>query len=224
MGSDDLFKKWKIKKETDHKRRMAKRAPYERVLIVCEGAKTEPHYFQSIRMNLRLNRANVVIADRKSGLDPKSLVKYALEEYNKDRDFDRIYCVFDRDKHTTYQEALDRIGALRLGPRTEIHSAQSVPAFEIWLLLHFVYTTRQFEAPLQDSNCELVIGELKKHIPDYNKGRRDFLPYLDGKTDQAIEHAKRLESLHVTSGTDNPSTKVYELVEYLKGLACQAKV
>lgn len=31
-------------------------------------------------------------------------------------------------------------------------------------------------------------------------------------------NAKQLETFHQTSGTDNPSTKVYELVEYLQDL------
>jgi hypothetical protein len=216
VGSDDLFKKGKARKEAEHQRKMARRAPYDRVLIVCEGTKTEPHYFDWIRTKLRLNRANVVIADKKTGLDPKSLVEYALEEFRRDRDFNRIYCVFDRDKHTTYQATLDKVRGVRLLRGARILAAPSVPAFEIWLLLHFVYTTRQFEVPLEASNCDVVITELKKHIPDYEKGRKDFLPYLEGKTD--LEHAKRLEEFHQTSGTDNPSTKVHELIEYLKGL------
>lgn len=218
MGSDDLFKRGKARKEAEHRRRIARRAPYDRVLIACEGAKTEPHYFDWIRMRLRLNRENVVIADKKTGLDPMSLVEYALEAYRSDGDFNRIYCVFDRDKHTTYGAAVDRIRAVRLPRGTKILAAQSVPAFEIWLLLHFVYTTRQCEAPLEASNCDLVIRELRNYIPGYDKGRKEFLPYLEGRTELAIEHARRLEQFHQTSGTDNPSTKVHELIEYLKGL------
>ena len=49
MGSDDLFHKRKARTAELHRRRVARRAPYDRVLIVCEGAKTEPNYFKWLR-------------------------------------------------------------------------------------------------------------------------------------------------------------------------------
>jgi hypothetical protein len=218
MGSDDLFHKRKARKAELHRRKKAGLAPYPRALVVCEGAKTEPNYFGWLRNELGINRANVVIADKKGGLDPKSLVEYAIDEYNKERDFDHVYCVFDRDKHTTYQGALDKIRSVQIRGRSKIHAITSVPCFEFWLLLHFTYTTSQYFAPLDASNCDLVILDLQRHIPGYEKGSKDFLPYIADKTDDAIRNAKQLETFHLTSGTDNPSTKVYELVEYLKGL------
>jgi len=39
MGTDNLFHKNKARKAESHRREKAKRAPYERVLIVCEGEK-----------------------------------------------------------------------------------------------------------------------------------------------------------------------------------------
>jgi hypothetical protein len=218
MGSEDLFHKRKARKAELHRRRMAKRAPYDRVLIVCEGEKTEPHYFSWLRNELGLNRANVVISDKKGGLDPKSLVEYAIDEYRKEPDFDHVYCVFDKDKHTTYQGALDKIRSLPIRGKMKIHAITSVPCIEFWLLLHFTYTTSQYFAPLDASNCDLVILDLQRHIPGYEKGSKDFLPYIADKTDDAIRNAKQLEVFHQTSGTDNPSTKVYMLVEYLNGL------
>ena len=50
MGSDDLFKKRKARKLRDISRKKRTRDLYKRVLIVCEGQKTEPLYFVS-RMN-----------------------------------------------------------------------------------------------------------------------------------------------------------------------------
>jgi hypothetical protein len=50
MGTDDLFHKRKARRLETHRREKAKRAPYERILIVCEGKKTEPHYFQGLRL------------------------------------------------------------------------------------------------------------------------------------------------------------------------------
>jgi len=90
MGTDDLFRKRKAKAAEAHGRKRASRKPYERILIVCEGEKTEPLYFTAVRRAFGLHPANVVIADKKRGLDPASLVTYALEELKKDPDFNHL--------------------------------------------------------------------------------------------------------------------------------------
>ncbi|MEW6187294.1 MAG: RloB family protein [Thermodesulfobacteriota bacterium] len=218
MGTDNLFHRRKARKAERHRRKMASRSPYDRVLIVCEGGKTEPNYVRWLINHFGLNRANVVIADKKGGLDPKRLVEYALEEFNKDWDFDHVHCVFDRDKHTTYDGALEKIRSVRLKGGAKIHAITSIPCFEFWLLLHFTYTTRHYEAPLDESNCELVVSDLRKFIPGYKKGSKDFVFFLLDKTEDAIINAKQIEKFHETSGTDIPSTKIYILVEYLKSL------
>ena len=220
MGTDDLFHKRKARLAESHRRDKAKRDPYERVLIVCEGKKTEPYYFRGLCQNLRLNPKNVVIEDRKSGLDPKSLVTFAIERFKKDKDFEHVFCVFDKDKHVSYTAALDKIQAKRLAGGATLHAIPSVPCFEIWLLLHFTYTTGPFSAAGDDSNCALVIEALDRKglIRGYEKGSRDIFNVLRDKLETAIGNAERLENFHKTSRTDNPSTKVHELVQYLKTL------
>jgi len=49
MGSDDLFHKRKAKNAQQLARRKARRAPYAKVLIVCEGEKTEPLYLNDLK-------------------------------------------------------------------------------------------------------------------------------------------------------------------------------
>lgn len=218
MGSDDLFHKKKLRVAKTFHRKRAKRDPYDRVLIVCEGEKSEPIYFKKLRRDFGLNPANVVIAGKKRGLDPKRLVEYAVEEFNKDPDFNHVYCVFDRDKHLTYDAALEKIRATRLRKGASIHAITSIPCFEIWLLLHFTYTTRSFSASGNSSDCDLVVSELKRYISDYEKGDKEIFDKVNSKLGDAILGAKRLENFHETSGTDNPSSKVYLLVEYLKSL------
>lgn len=218
VGTDNLFHKRKARMAKELERKKASRSPYYRILIVCEGGKTEPYYFADLRTYFGLNRANIVIADKKKGLDPKSLVQYALYELKKEPDFDRVYCVFDKDKHRHYNRAVDRISSLHPRKGTTMHAITSVPCFEIWLLLHFVYTNKTYDAPLQNSNADLVITDLKAHLPNYEKGSKDTFSYVADKTETAIGNAKLLERFHETSGTDNPSTKVHVLVEYLKQL------
>ncbi|MCD6198288.1 MAG: hypothetical protein J7K15_06905 [Deltaproteobacteria bacterium] len=45
MGTDNLFHKRKERKAESLRRRRAMKAPYDVILIVCEGEKTEPNYF-----------------------------------------------------------------------------------------------------------------------------------------------------------------------------------
>ena len=54
--------------------------PYDRILIVCEGDKTEPTYFSRLIKFLELSTANVhvIAAD---GSDPKSVAKSAIAQY-----------------------------------------------------------------------------------------------------------------------------------------------
>ena len=82
------------------KRSAARQEMYDRVLIVCEGTKTEPAYFNQIRNKLELSTANVEVtpADRS---DPMSIVRYAKDlqkiSARQGNRYDHIYCVFDRD-------------------------------------------------------------------------------------------------------------------------------
>lgn len=48
MGTDNLFHKRKARPPSSFQRRAARRAPYAKVLIVCEGEKTEPNYFKGL--------------------------------------------------------------------------------------------------------------------------------------------------------------------------------
>jgi hypothetical protein len=77
------------------------------VLIVCEGEKTEPNYLTGLRDELQLSSANIKVLG--IGADPLTIVNYAIEEYNRYKDYDQVYCVFDKDQHATYQAALNKI-------------------------------------------------------------------------------------------------------------------
>jgi hypothetical protein len=219
MGTDNLFHKRKERKAELLRRRRATKAPYDVILIVCEGAKTEPNYFTELKKAFRLSNANVRICGR--GSDPLNVVDFAIETFRREQEFDRVYCVFDRDRHTTYNAALDKVRRTRLGKGSKIFAIPSVPCFEFWLLLHFTYTTRPFDAPAGDSICSEVIEELKKHLSLYQKGQHDVFYKIQDKLDKAITNARRVEQFHKTSGTVNPSTLVHSLVEYLRDLKKQ---
>jgi hypothetical protein len=75
MGKDDQPKYRQAAREL--RRRAAQRQPADRLLIVCEGAKTEPLYLGEIRQALRLPTANVQVQPAAYGTEPLHVVNYA---------------------------------------------------------------------------------------------------------------------------------------------------
>lgn len=60
MGSDDLHNKRKKRNLNSFKRSKAKREPYETVLIVCEGQKTEVNYLKGLCEHLKINSIKII--------------------------------------------------------------------------------------------------------------------------------------------------------------------
>lgn len=219
MGTDNLFHKGKAKNVRRLKRRAARREPYAKVLIVCEGEKTEPFYFRGLRDHYGLNTANVEVCGE-CGSDPRSVLRYAKQRYREEKDtgdaFDKVFCVFDKDTHHNYAEALETIASSK--PRKTFVAISSVPCFEYWLLLHFVHTTRPYSALAGNSPANQVLSELEGYLPDYKKGTNDIFSHLVGQLEFAKSNAVRSLREAQVNGTDNPTTRVHELVIFLQGI------
>jgi hypothetical protein len=85
MGKDNQPKHRQATR--DLKRRAAVRQPYERLLIVCEGEKTEPQYLSEIQRAYRLATAHVQVLHSQFGTEPQQVLEYALTVFkNGDRD------------------------------------------------------------------------------------------------------------------------------------------
>ncbi|NTU74225.1 RloB domain-containing protein [Candidatus Roizmanbacteria bacterium] len=220
MGSDNIFHKRKQRQVASLERRNPEKSAYDRVLIVCEGEKTEPNYFKEIRDTYKLSTANIDICGQECGSDPLSVVNYAILRFQKDTDYDRVYCVIDRDKHTTFNDAMSKLRDTKLREGVYFTAITSVPCFEFWLLLHFCYTTRSFCAQGHASNCDLVLKELNKkdRIPGYTKGAKNIFALTNGKLSKAIDGAKKLQKHNHDTDSKNPETNMHELIEYLINL------
>src|SRR5580693_6587347 len=144
------------------------REPYDYVLIVCEGAKTEPAYFARLKILRRLSSANIKVMPA-DGSDPMSIVSFAENAAAGDN-YDRIYCVFDRNEHTTYYPALQRITNSLDGKGGRLIAITSWPCFEIWVLLHFKYSSAAFVKTSRESACDKVVGEVRQHLRVCVKG------------------------------------------------------
>jgi len=219
MGSDNLFHKRKAKSADRLERRKAKRSSYDKVLIVCEGEKTEPHYFSECIKFYKLNTANVEV-DGTCGSSPRSIYKQAVElrevELKREDPYDRIYCVFDKDSHETYDETLERIS--KYNPIGIFYAAVSVPCFEYWFLLHFKYTTKPYAATGNLSIGGEVLKELKEVMPEYEKGNNNTFISLSPQIEFAKENAARSLNYANENHTDNPSTSIHDLIDYLQNL------
>lgn len=220
MGCDDLYKKRKAQSLKDKQRKIEKRKPYERVLIVCEG-KTEKLYFKLLIEEYKLNTANVEIINS-SGSDPKGIVNYAKTRYieakKEGNPFDRVYCVFDKDSHLSYLEAINTLA--KLSPQHTFFAATSVPCFEYWFILHFDYTDKPYHATPQCSVADKLISDLRrKYLGNYKKNdMASLFRQLKHNMLKAIENAKKANKAAAENLTDNPSTQVGKLVEYLINL------
>lgn len=204
------------------RRRGPKREPYDRVLIVCEGSKTEPNYLREVVAHYRLSVANVEITGD-GGSAPMSVVAQAIELFEKDPDYNAVFCVIDRDGHTTFQQALARvrdstlnrrIGKRKIG-EARFETITSIPCFEFWILLHYDNTTAPM-ARYADVEPRL------KAIPElatYAKGRHGLFAITQVRLDAALSNADRANRAAADTGTDNPTTLMPILIRYLLELA-----
>ena len=190
-----------------------------KVLIVCEGKMTEAYYFKKLKDGLALHAAHIEIrSDCQS--DPLKIYQYAARLCKQEADmadpYDNVYCVFDKDSHGTYQQAMEKIAKDK--STSTFIAINSVPCFEYWLLLHFTPSTKPYRATPGSSACDQVERELKKHLPDYSKSDDTIFEALKARLDTATQNAKRTLREAEKNQTDNPSTRVHELVEHLQSI------
>lgn len=204
------------------KRRGPRREPYDRVLIVCEGSKTEPNYLRELISHFQLSSANVEITGD-GGSAPHSVVEYAIELFERDLDYNAVFCVFDRDGHSTFDQALqqvrDKILVRRVGRRkageARFEAIVSIPCFEYWVLLHYQYTT----APMQRfADVEPRLRALQAHA-HYAKGDEGLFEATRHLLGTALNNADRANQAASDNESSNPTTQMPTLIRYLQTLA-----
>ena len=219
MGTDNLFHKNKVKSARNLARRKAKRRSYDKVLIVCEGEKTEPFYFKELRIHYDLASANIEVFGAK-GTDPASIFDFAKRRFDSEKrkgdSYDRVYCVFDKDTHQNFSSVVESIRIAN--PKGVYFAIPSVPCFEFWLLLHFCYTTNPYRSVPRKSACDQVTSDLKRYLPDYEKGAQNLFSELVLKVTIAKKNAAKIYVQAKETQTDNPSTRIHELVDYLQNI------
>jgi hypothetical protein len=197
-------------------------------LIVCEGAKTEPNYFESFP-----KMAGNLVFDLKfegGGISTTKVLEKALEIRDKSsQKFDRIWIVFDKD---SFPEA--HFNKAILDAEEEgIKSAWSNEAFELWYLLHFVYRNTgmsrdEYKKAIEvQVNTQIKAKTGKAGSFSYKKNDTGMYKTLQdyGNETNAVNWAERLEKTYTGQkyAKYNPCTTVYKLVRELRGLSKDLK-
>ena len=184
---------------------VAHRQPLPRILIVCEGEKTEPGYFLGFHVT-----DNVF----GQGLETLRVVEDAIRRNALDGPFDQIWCVFDRDGFPP-ADFDNAIGNVRSLESNGFHVAFSNEAFELWYLLHFEYLQSAISRSMYCDKLSAHLG-CKYNKSDPNVG---ILVGEKGSEQDAIRNAEKLLSLHdpgVPYHKCAPMTTVHELVKVLR--------
>lgn len=192
-----------------------KREPYARILIVCEGSKTEPNYLNEVVSFLRLSSANIKIYGEECGSSPATVVQFAVEQAKKDGDYDQVYCVFDRDIHPDFDAAVVRCRDLKQrktdGGQCAFQAITSSPCFEYWLILHYADTDAPIVAHGAKSAGDAALAILREHWPAYGKGMRASFGATRDRLAIASERCLRINS----RDHDNPNSRVVDLMKAL---------
>ena len=203
-----------MSKQRKSQRRRVRRPTREQVndrslYVFTEGKRTEKDY---ISHWYRKHRDQVhVVIDTFHG-SPLRLVDEAIKQRDQDqreekrgrgRVYDEYWCVFDRDSHEDFDEAVATAEA------NGIKVAHSNPCIELWFVLHFKHEARWLHR--RDAQ-----RESKRRLNCDKHLSLRALELLDDNFDGAKGRALQLDNWHDGNESpprSNPSSSVWELVE-----------
>lgn len=228
MGSDDIFKKKKGKKKK-RKIESIELAPY-RYLLVCEGEKTEPLYFESFKKlvnkkykdTIKVNRYTIDILG--TGRNTEDLVKYTEEAIQRELNqgslpYGNVWVIFDKDDFSKAQFN----NAIYKSKNNGYNVAWSNECIELWFILHFEYlntaiTRTQYIEKLNEYFEVLGLGKYQKNMTNIYE-----IITSNGNVNAAIANAKKLEKANEDREPADkmPCTTVYKLVKELNDILKQ---
>lgn len=222
MGTDDLFKKRRAaRKQRKYEYKTPKANSF---LIVTEGERTEPLYFQGLK-KLILEKVggtvNVVeiphIDVRGEGRSTGRLIEKTDQIVKEAKIiYQNIWILFDKDDFEDFDSAIEE------GIRRGYQVAWSNQSFEYWLYLHFYYSDSALHREDWNQKLNEIFQQYNLGDGTYRKNYKDIYNLVnvyDG-VNTAIKHAKRRMADFDTANNKpseyDPGTEVYKLVEQLK--------
>lgn len=180
--------------------------------MFVEGLRTEDSYLTYWRRRYR-DRVLVEIDPYRGG--PLQLVEHAIEakrietreeKRGRGRPHNQVWCVFDRDVHPNFAQAID------LANRHDIKLAISNPCIELWFILHFEDRTMYLERQAAQRRAAELLG-CSKVLTD------TALSALAERYDQARKRATNLDEKHAGDGSpsgSNPSSGMWRLIDLIR--------
>jgi len=191
----------------------------ERHLIVTEGTKTEPLYFEAIKKIIHQTyRDKIYVKVHGEGDNTVSLFEKARRQaIQNPNGYSHVWLVYDTDDFPA--DRINRTAELCAQAstnETQYHALCSNQCIELWYLLHFSF----FHSDIHRKEYFSKLTEWLSGIGagTYTKGREDMYAVLRPYMDEAIRNAKRLDGMNAgkTLAEAAPGTKVYELIEALR--------
>jgi hypothetical protein len=183
-------------------------------LIVCEGIRTEPIYFEYLKRLLPKHLLETVEISGE-GDNTINVVNAAIEKRDKRVNdpllppYNEVWAVFDKDDfpNERYDNAVTKAQQFGIEPGV------SNEAFELWYILHF----QLLETALKRQQYFDILSDILGF--KYAKNSQDVVQLLfeKGNIKRAIGWARHLEDMHagLTPSESCPYTRVYLLVENL---------
>lgn len=208
----------------EKKRKVNLKSKRKFYLIVCEGEKTEPNYFLSLKKSLPKGVLELTHIDIDgTGRNTLSIIeetKKLRKKYEEKylRKIDKVWAVFDKDSFPSrnFNNAINK----GENSRPKINCAWTNEAFELWYLLHFSYyntgiSRHQYQKLLEKE----IIKVSGKTEYKYFKNSTEMYELLNsyGNQDFAISNSGKLENLYSdrSYANHNPCTKVHILIKEL---------
>ncbi|MBQ6319051.1 MAG: RloB domain-containing protein [Lachnospiraceae bacterium] len=197
------------------KRGTSKRKLKPVYLIIAEGKnKTEVLYLSHFQDQEKNYSIRFVKAGHKTDAD--SLYNALVDKWEEldlsEKKGDRGFVILDIDNDPLKAQKV--LALAQSNTNTAVSFVVSNPTFEVWFLLHFKYTTKQYK----DGNA--VIKELRRYLPNYEKNRDCFEDCKD-ETKEAVKNSIMLAEYYADcewpSIECNPRTDVGVLIACLEG-------
>lgn len=210
----DSQKKWM----TDRRDRRITIAP-EYHLIVTEGTKTEPQYFDGLRKDInRLykGRISIVIEGVGQGANTLTLLERAQKIVKKDSDkYKHVWLVYDKDDFSKddFDNTYFKCKALsNCNSSVTFHALWSNECIEYWFLLHYMALDSALHRNEYYPKLTDCLGT------KYEKNREDIYTLLKPNIKRAIDNAKRVKANNegIPPSQCTPGTAVYEIFEMLE--------
>lgn len=194
-------------------RRRGMRDLQKRFLIVCEDDKSAPRYFEALIKVFGISATSVEVVGSGDYSLPLQVVSRAIDlkraaasKRSGTEPFDHVWCVIDGDYGDKIANARQKAQA------NDVELAISTMCFEYWILLHFE------KSGASTYNCDEMVRNLKKHLPEYDKGSFDFSNIVAMVHDASLR-AESLRKPGLERGElpekQNPCSEVYKLVNKL---------